>query len=182
VQGERAGFLIISMQGAFVGYVQLLGVADKFRGQGVGRELIGFAEQRIFRETPNVFICVSDFNQEAQRFYAKAGYQRVGELRDFIVAGRAEFLLRKTIGPIRPRRQGLNKVDGCGRRTRLLVRFRRGRLRWSRGTRAACGGTALPAIDGDLRSKFGAQVELAGRNELIGWDADASRITGFDTA
>jgi ribosomal protein S18 acetylase RimI-like enzyme len=102
VQGERAGFLIISMQGAFVGYVQLLGVAERFRGQGVGRELIGFAEQRIFRETPNVFICVSDFNQEAQRFYAKAGYQRVGELRDFIVAGRAEFLLRKTIGPIRP--------------------------------------------------------------------------------
>lgn len=101
VEGERAGFLIISMQGAFVGYVQLLGVAASFRGQGVGRALIDYAEQRIFRETPNVFICVSDFNQDAQRFYAKAGYQPVGELRDFIVAGRAEILLRKTIGPIR---------------------------------------------------------------------------------
>jgi len=102
VQGQRAGFLVISMQGAFVGYVQLLGVAAEFRGQGVGRALIEHAEQRIFRETPNVFICVSDFNQEAQRFYARMGYERVGELRDFIVAGRADFLLRKTIGPIRP--------------------------------------------------------------------------------
>ena len=102
VQGQRAGFLVISMQGAFVGYVQLLGVAAEFRGQRVGRALIEHAEQRIFRETPNVFICVSDFNQEAQRFYARMGYERVGELRDFIVGGRAEFLLRKTIGPIRP--------------------------------------------------------------------------------
>lgn len=103
VAGEPAGFLMISMQGAFVGYVQLLGVAPDFRGLGVGKALIEYAEQRIFRETPNVFICVSDFNQEAQGFYAKMGYQKVGELADFIIAGHAEILLRKTIGPIRPR-------------------------------------------------------------------------------
>ena len=30
---------------------------------------------------------------------------------------------------------------------------------------------STPAIDGDLRAKFGAQAELAGRNELIGWQA-----------
>jgi [ribosomal protein S18]-alanine N-acetyltransferase len=100
---EPAGFLVISMQGAFVGYVQLLGVAPQFRGRGVGKALIEYAERRIFRETPNVFICVSDFNHEALGFYAKMGYQKVGELADFIVAGHAEILLRKTIGPIRPR-------------------------------------------------------------------------------
>ena len=102
VSGKRAGFLMVSMQGAFVGYVQLLGVAAEFRGRGVGKALIEFAERRIFRETPNVFICVSDFNRDAQRFYARMGYERVGELRDFIVAGYSELLLRKTIGPIRP--------------------------------------------------------------------------------
>jgi ribosomal protein S18 acetylase RimI-like enzyme len=101
VAGEPAGFLVVNMQGAFVGYVQLLGVGAKFRGHGVGRALIEFAEQRIFRETPNVFICVSDFNAEARGFYAKLGYQTVGELKDFIVAGHSEFLLRKSIGPIR---------------------------------------------------------------------------------
>jgi len=102
MSGEPAGFLVVAMQGAFVGYIQLLGVADRFRAKGVGRALIEFAEQRIFRETPNVFICVSDFNGEAQRFYAKLGYQRVGELKDFIIEGHSEILLRKTIGPIRP--------------------------------------------------------------------------------
>jgi ribosomal-protein-alanine N-acetyltransferase len=101
VAGEPAGFVVISMQGAFVGYVQLLGVAEKFRGQGVGRALIAFAEERIFRETPNVFICVSDFNAQARAFYARLGYETVGELKNFIVAGHSEFLLRKTIGPIR---------------------------------------------------------------------------------
>jgi ribosomal-protein-alanine N-acetyltransferase len=103
VSGEPAGFLVISMQGAFVGYIQLVGVASTFRGQGVGKSLIGFAEQRIFRETPNVFICVSAFNKDAQGFYAKLGYRRIGELKDFIIPGHSEFLLRKTIGPIRPK-------------------------------------------------------------------------------
>ncbi len=103
VAGEPAGFLVISMQGAFVGYIQLVGVASGLRGRGVGRSLIEFAEQRIFRETPNVFICVSDFNAGAQGFYARLGYQRVGELKDFIVAGHSEILLRKTLGPIRPK-------------------------------------------------------------------------------
>ena len=101
VTGVPAGFLVISMQGAFVGYIQLVGVAPEFRRRGVGRSLIEFAEKRIFRETPNVFICVSDFNREAQGFYAELGYQKIGELKDFIVAGHAEILLRKTIGPIR---------------------------------------------------------------------------------
>jgi ribosomal protein S18 acetylase RimI-like enzyme len=106
VGGESAGFLVVSMQGAFVGYVQLLGVAAKFRGQGVGRALIAFAEQRIFGETPNVFICVSDFNAQARAFYARLGYETVGELKDFIVAGHSELLLRKTIGPIRGASKG----------------------------------------------------------------------------
>ncbi len=104
IDGERAGFLVLTMQGAFVGYVQLLGVDDRFRGRGIGRALIAFAEQRVFRETPNVFICVSDFNRAARGFYEKMGYAQVGELKDFIVTGHSEILLRKTIGPIRPRK------------------------------------------------------------------------------
>ena len=101
VDGKAAGFLILNMAGGFTGYVQLLGVAPEYRGKGVGRALLEFAERRIFRTTPNVFICVSDFNSAARAFYAKLGYEPVGELKDYVVRGHAEILLRKSIAPLR---------------------------------------------------------------------------------
>ena len=45
-----AGFTIIVMQGAFVGYIQSVAVHEKWRGRGVGSALIAFAERRILRE------------------------------------------------------------------------------------------------------------------------------------
>jgi ribosomal-protein-alanine N-acetyltransferase len=95
-----AGFLILNMTGAFVGYIQTVCVAPEWRGRGLGAILISFAEERIFRETPNVFMCVSSFNTDAQRLYERLGYQRIGELTDHIVVGYSEILLRKTIGPL----------------------------------------------------------------------------------
>jgi [ribosomal protein S18]-alanine N-acetyltransferase len=95
-----AGFLILNMTGAFVGYIQTVCVAPEWRGRGLGAILIRFAEERIFRETPNVFMTVSSFNSDAQRLYERLGYQRIGELADYIVTGYSEILLRKTIGPL----------------------------------------------------------------------------------
>ena len=94
------GFVVISMQGAFRGYIRSIATRNDRRGQGVGGALIAFAEARIFRDSPNVFICVSDFNVRARALYARLGYETVGELHDFIVGGQSEWLLRKTIGPI----------------------------------------------------------------------------------
>jgi [ribosomal protein S18]-alanine N-acetyltransferase len=95
-----AAFLILNMTGAFVGYIQTVCVAPEWRGRGLGAILIRFAEERIFRETPNVFMSVSSFNTDAQRLYERLGYQRIGELTDYIVAGYSEILLRKTTGPL----------------------------------------------------------------------------------
>ena len=100
VSGEIAGFVILHMQGAFVGYIQSICVAEGWRNQAIGSQLMAFAESRIFRDVPNVFICVSSFNDAARRFYENRGYEVVGELRNYIVAGHAEILLRKTIGPL----------------------------------------------------------------------------------
>lgn len=98
--GQFAGFIILDLNGAFRGYIQTIAVTPEWRNSGVGSQLIKFAENRIFREAPNVFICVSSFNPNAQRFYARLGYERVGELKDYVVAGHSEFLLRKTIAPL----------------------------------------------------------------------------------
>ncbi len=100
VDGEIAGFTILNMHGAFVGYIQSICVAPHWRNKGIGRQLIALAEKRIFSETSNVFICASDFNKDAQRLYEKLGYEVIGELKDYIIAGRSEILLRKTIAPL----------------------------------------------------------------------------------
>lgn len=97
---EIAGFIILDMNGAFKGYLQTICVLPNWRGRGVGTQLIAFAEARIFREAPNVFMCVSSFNPLAQKLYLRLGYEVVGALRDYVVAGHDEILLRKTIAPL----------------------------------------------------------------------------------
>jgi ribosomal protein S18 acetylase RimI-like enzyme len=47
-----------------------------------------------------VFLCVSSFNERAQKLYQRLGYERVGELPDYVVKGYSEILMRKTRGPI----------------------------------------------------------------------------------
>ena len=93
------GFVIIDLNGAFVGYLQTIGVRVEARGQGVGTALIRAAEERIFQRGPNVFICVSAFNTDARRLYERLGYETVGTLKDYLIAGYDEILLRKSISP-----------------------------------------------------------------------------------
>lgn len=95
-----AGFLILCLTGAFVGYIQTICIAPTRRGQGLGSRLVEFAEQRILPVSPNVFMCVSSFNRDARRLYERLGYKVVGELTDYIVPGHSELLLRKTLGPL----------------------------------------------------------------------------------
>jgi ribosomal protein S18 acetylase RimI-like enzyme len=97
-----AGFVILNLKGAFVGYIQTVCAAPLYRGRGTGSALVAFAEERIFRDHRNVFLCVSDFNPGARRLYERLGYRLVGELTDYLVAGRSELLLRKTRGPLVP--------------------------------------------------------------------------------
>lgn len=94
------GFVVLVMRGAFVGYIQSIAVRENWRGRGLGSRLIVFAETRIFRETPNVFICASSFNDRAKALYARLGYETVGELRDYVVRGESELLMRKSLGPL----------------------------------------------------------------------------------
>ncbi len=99
--GRVRGFVILTMTGAFTGYVQTVCVGAEDRSRGIGSLLMRFAEERIFRESPNVFLCVSSFNPRARALYERLGYEMVGELKDYLVRGHSEYLLRKTIAPLR---------------------------------------------------------------------------------
>ena len=97
---EIAGFIVLNLVGPLRGYIQTICVLPAWQGKGIGTKLLTFAEERIFQEHPNVFLMVSSFNHRAQRFYTGLGYQRVGEVLDYVLRGHSELLMRKTIGPL----------------------------------------------------------------------------------
>ena len=100
LKNDVIGFIVLVMKGAFTGYIQTVGIAPDWRNKGIGTKLVKFAEERIFRDSPNVFMCVSSFNNNAMRLYTRLGYEVVGELKNYIVSGHSEILLRKTIAPL----------------------------------------------------------------------------------
>jgi [ribosomal protein S18]-alanine N-acetyltransferase len=59
-----------------------------------------------------VNICVSSFNTAARRLYERLGFQQVGVLRDFIVVGHDEILLRKTRGAWADFQAASTKISG----------------------------------------------------------------------
>jgi ribosomal protein S18 acetylase RimI-like enzyme len=94
------GFIVLQMAGVLKGYIQSICVSPETRGSGLGTALIQFAEKRIFSVSPNAFMLVSAFNEKAASLYHRLGYEKIGTLKNFVIDGLDEFLLRKTIGPL----------------------------------------------------------------------------------
>jgi ribosomal-protein-alanine N-acetyltransferase len=84
-------------------YLEVLAITSQERGRRLGAVLIEHVERVAFARAKNVFVCVSDFNTRARRFYERQGYAEVGKLPDLLVPGSAELLLRKTTGSVRSR-------------------------------------------------------------------------------
>ena len=100
IKDEIVGFVIFLMRGALTGYIQTVCVKPEWRNREIGSRLLKFAEDKILKKTPNVFMCVSSFNKKAQRLYKRLGYEIIGEMKDYIVPGHSEILLRKSIAPL----------------------------------------------------------------------------------
>ncbi len=102
VTGARvAGLALVRPRFLAGDYLELFAVAAPARGRGVGAALLGHVESVVFARARNLFVCVSDFNEGARRFYARHGYAVAGSLPELLVRGSAELLLRKTSGPVR---------------------------------------------------------------------------------
>ena len=91
------GCLLLEMHSTLKAFVRALCVSSEYRSQGVGADLLSFAEHRAFKETANVFLFVS--SERAKKFYERNGYIQVGCLKDLNVTGIDESIMRKTIGP-----------------------------------------------------------------------------------
>ncbi len=99
IQNEIAGFVIVQTGGTFSGYIQTICINQKYRGRRLGTKLLQFCEDRILKFSPNVFICVSSFNEGAIKLYYEFGFKLIGRMENFVREGFDELLLRKTTGP-----------------------------------------------------------------------------------
>jgi ribosomal-protein-alanine N-acetyltransferase len=100
MDGVFLGLLVIDLTGPLKGYIQAVCVQESARGQGVGSRLIRYAEDRIFSVSPNCFLCYSDFNDTVRAVYERLGYVQVGILKEYMISGQDEILMRKSIGPV----------------------------------------------------------------------------------
>lgn len=96
---RTAGFAILRPKFLLGDYLELFGIAAWARGQALGAHLLRHIERLSFSRGKNLFACVSEFNESGRRFYAAQGYQEVGLLKDLLVTGKHEILLRKSTGP-----------------------------------------------------------------------------------
>ncbi len=95
IKDEVVGIIIIQTQGAFSGYLKSIALKKEWQGKGLGEIMMNFFEHKAYLNGENAFLCVSSFNTEAQKFYLKRGYTIVGVLKDYIIEGKDEILLRK---------------------------------------------------------------------------------------
>lgn len=96
--GETSGMMILHPRGvAGSPYIKSICVVEAFRGKGIGRELVSYAERLLRTESKNIFLCVSSFNTRARALYEKLGYNKVGEFKDYVIEGANELLLHKLL-------------------------------------------------------------------------------------
>ncbi|MEQ1585809.1 MAG: N-acetyltransferase [Cyclobacteriaceae bacterium] len=78
-------------------YIKSVAIAPNFRSNGIGKLLLDFAENLYRPTSKHIFLCVSSFNQQAQKFYLTNGYEMVGEFKDYIMDGYSELLMHKRL-------------------------------------------------------------------------------------
>lgn len=65
---------------AMGGYLRLIAIVPRATGGGAGAKLLAEFESHVGASSRHAFLLVSDFNVDAQRFYEKHGYKKVGVL------------------------------------------------------------------------------------------------------
>lgn len=97
-KGEPCGLLILQDRGvAGSPYIKSIAIVPDYRSQGIGKLLLDFAENRYRPTSKHIFLCVSSFNAQAQKFYLANGYETVGEFKDYIMDGYSELLMHKRL-------------------------------------------------------------------------------------
>lgn len=97
VDDEIAGVLCVRYPWLRGPYIEFLGLTVKFRGLGLGRLILQWAEAEARRESGNLWVATSSFNHKALKFYQQLGFYQIGIIEGLIVPEHDEILLRKRL-------------------------------------------------------------------------------------
>ncbi|MDA7946951.1 MAG: GNAT family N-acetyltransferase [Hyphomicrobiaceae bacterium] len=92
-----AGIVVVTVPWLFGPYLHFLGLLPQFQNSGIGSSVMTWFEAEAGGQFRNLWICVSEFNDRAVRFYERFGYMRVAKLEGLVIDDRSEFLLRKRV-------------------------------------------------------------------------------------
>lgn len=109
LDGEIVGTFILQTRGAFSVYLKSIAIKPELRGRNFGKIIMSYIERMVFPENANLFLCVSSFNTGALKFYEKLGYQKIGVLKDYLVRGYDEILMRKASGSLLGNKESMIK-------------------------------------------------------------------------
>lgn len=96
-ENRACGFAWCLPKGAFglSAYLRLIGVRQDQAGLGIGSVLLAETERAAAQHSKDLFLLVSDFNTDAQRFYRRHGYEHIGKIAGYVLPDVAELIFRK---------------------------------------------------------------------------------------
>eukprot|EP01037_Dinobryon_pediforme_P034201 gene34201-40004_t len=95
--GRLVGAVIVRYPFLRGAYLEMLGLAPEARGSGIGGAVIDWMEAEVTGVARNLWLCVTDWNVAARRFYAAKGFGEVAPIPDLAVDGVTEIFMRKRI-------------------------------------------------------------------------------------
>lgn len=84
------------------GYLKLIALKSGEESRGVGKALLAEVEKSVARSSRFLTLLVSDFNEQAQRFYEREGYARSGCLEKLYLADVDELIYWKRLRAAAP--------------------------------------------------------------------------------
>ncbi len=78
-------------------YLRLIGVHPEKANVGIGSALLAASEQAARKHSRDLMLLVSDFNQDAQRFYQKHGYRQIGAIPGYVLHDVSELIYWKRL-------------------------------------------------------------------------------------
>ena len=97
IGGTVAGVVGLRLDWLRGPYLQFLGLLPGYQRLGLGGTVLAWIEAEAGPASRNLWVCASDFNAAAIRFYEHQGFQRIATLDGLVKDGRDEVLLRKKL-------------------------------------------------------------------------------------